>query len=80
MVTVFTADMLGRRGSIIFGLCVMIIGKVIQASSFSLGQYIAGRVVAGFGNGYAFTAPDMNQNIALMALQLYCINRACMAG
>lgn len=58
----------------------MIIGKVIQASSFSLGQYIAGRVVAGFGNGYAFTAPDMNQNIALMALQLYCINRACMAG
>lgn len=43
--------MLGRKGSIITGLVIMTLGKIIQTASFDLGQYIAGRVVAGLGNG-----------------------------
>lgn len=34
------------------GLVLMAIGKVVQASSFSYGQLVAGRFVAGFGNGF----------------------------
>ena len=34
------------------GLMIMAIGKVIQASSYSYGQLIAGRFIAGFGNGF----------------------------
>lgn len=33
------------------GITLLIIGKIIQASSYHLGQYIAGRVIAGLGNG-----------------------------
>jgi MFS family permease len=49
--TIFLGDRLGRKGTIILGLTMETIGKLIQVSSFSLGQYIAGRVVAGVGNG-----------------------------
>lgn len=45
-------DKLGRRGSAILGLVVEAVGKIIQVTTFSLGQYIAGRVIAGVGNGY----------------------------
>lgn len=34
------------------GLAIMAIGKVIQASSYSYGQLVAGRFIAGFGNGF----------------------------
>ena len=49
--TIFVGDRLGRKRTIILGLTLETIGKLIQVSSFSLGQYIAGRVVAGVGNG-----------------------------
>lgn len=52
MLTVVFGDRLGRRGSALLGLSLEVIGKIIQTSSFSLGQYIAGRVIAGIGNGY----------------------------
>lgn len=53
MMTVVFGDRLGRRGSAILGLVMEVIGKIIQTSSFGVGQYIAGRVIAGVGNGYA---------------------------
>ena len=34
------------------GITILILGEIIQASSYSLGQLIAGRVIAGFGNGF----------------------------
>jgi sugar porter (SP) family MFS transporter len=37
---------------IMLGLTVMAIGKIIQASSESYGQLVAGRFIAGFGNGF----------------------------
>lgn len=49
--TFFLCNLLGRKGCIITGLTIEIIGKLIQCSSFSLGQYIVGRVVSGIGNG-----------------------------
>lgn len=49
--TIFVGDRLGRKGTIILGLSLETLGKIIQVSSFSLGQYIAGRVIAGVGNG-----------------------------
>lgn len=44
-------DMLGRRAIIWIGTVWMIVGAIIQASSFSLAQLIVGRVVGGVGNG-----------------------------
>jgi MFS family permease len=52
VLTFFLCNVLGRKGCIITGLSIEIVGKLIQCSSFSLGQYIAGRVIAGVGNGY----------------------------
>lgn len=42
---------LGRKRIITLGCVVMIIGGVIQASTYSAGQLIAGRIVSGIGNG-----------------------------
>lgn len=55
MFTFFLCNVLGRKGCIIVGLAVEIVGKLIQCTSFTLGQYIAGRVVSGVGNGYVDT-------------------------
>lgn len=44
-------ERLGRRNTILLGTIVMTIGAILQASSYSLGQMMAGRVVAGIGNG-----------------------------
>ncbi|KAM0720181.1 hypothetical protein Q7P37_004317 [Cladosporium fusiforme] len=56
--TFFLCNVLGRKGCIIAGLSIEIVGKIVQCSSFSLGQYIVGRVVSGIGNGFiASTIP-----------------------
>lgn len=51
IITIFIGDILGRRRMIFLGSSIMIVGAVLQASAFSLGQLIAGRVITGFGNG-----------------------------
>lgn len=48
---IFWGDNLGRRMSLVIGGVIVIIGTVIQASSFSRAQFIVGRIVAGLGNG-----------------------------
>ncbi|KAL1297031.1 hypothetical protein AAFC00_004622 [Neodothiora populina] len=52
IMTIFLGQFLGRKQTIMLGLVVMAIGKVVQASSYSFGQLIAGRFIAGFGNGF----------------------------
>ncbi|KAL3484537.1 general substrate transporter [Aspergillus germanicus] len=42
---------LGRRKSLIVSAAVGTAGLVIQASSYSLGQLVVGRVISGIGNG-----------------------------
>jgi MFS family permease len=44
---VFLGDKLGRRKTIFLAGCVALVGIVIQASPFALGQLIAGRVITG---------------------------------
>jgi MFS family permease len=47
-------DILGRRKTIFGASCFVMVGVTIQASSFSLGQLIAARIITGLGVG-AFT-------------------------
>lgn len=43
---------LGRKNCILLGNAFVVVGAAIQASSFSVGQIIAGRVLCGFGVGF----------------------------
>lgn len=52
MVSVFIGDKFGRKKLIYFGLGFLLIGEIIQCSAFQWGQFVAGRFVAGFGNGF----------------------------
>ncbi|CAN6598277.1 hexose transporter Hxt10p [Trichomonascus vanleenenianus] len=47
---------ISRRLAIIAGCLIALIGIVLEASSFSLAQFIVGRVIAGLGNGLMSTA------------------------
>ncbi|KIW16519.1 hypothetical protein PV08_06574 [Exophiala spinifera] len=51
----FLGDFLGRRKTIFLAACIIIIGVIIQATPFSLGQLIPARIITGLGVG-AFTA------------------------
>ncbi|KAL4897839.1 general substrate transporter [Aspergillus ambiguus] len=42
---------MGRKRTIIGGCIIMIIGGIIQASTYGSGQLIAGRIISGVGNG-----------------------------
>lgn len=44
-------ERLGRRWSIIYGCIILSIGAVIQTVAYGVPQLIAGRIVAGLGNG-----------------------------
>lgn len=74
MLTVVAGDKLGRRGSALLGLVLEAVGKIIQTSSFSLAQYIAGRVIAGVGNGYV--GPFLKRKENALTLHQYC----CIVG
>lgn len=44
-------EQLGRRKSIAIGCVIMIVGAVLQATSYSRAQIIVARIVSGFGMG-----------------------------
>ncbi|CUA75921.1 Sugar transporter STL1 [Saccharomyces cerevisiae S288c] [Rhizoctonia solani] len=44
-------ERLGRRRTIAFGGIIMIIGAILQATSFSYAQMLVARVITGLGNG-----------------------------
>jgi hypothetical protein len=44
-------EKLGRRKTIFIGAIVMLVGAVLQASSYSRAQIIVGRIVSGVGMG-----------------------------
>jgi MFS family permease len=50
-VSMFFVEEIGRTRSIQLGACVMMLGTILMASSFSVNQLIAGRLVAGLGLG-----------------------------
>ncbi|EXF83405.1 hypothetical protein CFIO01_13262 [Colletotrichum fioriniae PJ7] len=51
VVSMIFGDKLGRRKSILIGCVVLIVDGILQAASYSLAPMIAGRIVAGVGNG-----------------------------
>lgn len=59
VIAAFFGNKLGRKGAITLGCVIMIIGGAIQASTYGSGQFIAGRLISGVGNGiYAYLNCD----------------------
>ena len=55
---IWLGDLLGRRRTIFLSSAVSMIGAILMASSFSLGQFIVARLVLGLGTGgYTATIP-----------------------
>ena len=46
--TIWIGNMLGRRKTIFLGSSVMVVGATLQCTSFSLPQFIVGRLVTGY--------------------------------
>ncbi|XHG01437.1 hypothetical protein AWENTII_004820 [Aspergillus wentii] len=49
--TIWVGNYLGRRKTIFLGSFIMVIGAILQCTTYSLAQLIVGRLVTGFGNG-----------------------------
>ncbi|KAF7589739.1 hypothetical protein BBP40_003888 [Aspergillus hancockii] len=49
--TIWVGNWLGRRKTIFLGSFIMVIGALLQCTSYHLPQLIIGRLVTGFGNG-----------------------------
>lgn len=60
--TIWIGNWLGRKRTIFVGSSIMIVGAILQASSFSLGQLIAARLITGFGNGMNTSTVPMWQS------------------
>jgi MFS family permease len=58
IVCYFIGERLGRRTMLILGGSIMVIGAIILATSETVAQLIAGRIITGIGNGMnSSTAP-----------------------
>ena len=51
VICIWIGNLLGRRKTIFLGSAIMVVGATLQCSSFSLPQFIIGRVITGIGNG-----------------------------
>lgn len=51
VISAIWGNVLGRKRTIIWGCIVMIIGGIVQASTYGSAQLIAGRIISGIGNG-----------------------------
>lgn len=49
--TIWLGNWLGRRKAIFLGSSIMVVGALLQCTSFELAQLVIGRLVTGFGNG-----------------------------
>lgn len=50
--TIWIGNYLGRRKTIFVGSSIMIVGAILQCTSYDLAQLIVGRIVTGFGYFY----------------------------
>ncbi|EMR70383.1 hypothetical protein MGN70_005107 [Eutypa lata] len=58
IVCYFIGERFGRRTMLMLGGAIMIVGTAVLASSYTVGQLIAGRIITGIGNGMnSSTAP-----------------------
>ena len=58
----WVGDRFGRRRTIAVGITLNIVGYILQSTSFSLGQFIVGRIVTGFGLGMVDATVPMWQS------------------
>lgn len=49
VLTVFFADAFGRKTLMFVGLVFLLVGQILQCTSFAWSQFLVGRFVAGFG-------------------------------
>lgn len=56
VITSIVGNRWSRKRTIVIGCFIHVIGGVIQTCSYSAGQLIAGRLIAGFGNGFVTVA------------------------
>lgn len=49
--TTFLGDILGRRKNIFLAAALQLVGAILMGSSYSLGQFIVGRIFIGLGTG-----------------------------
>ena len=71
--TAFIGEHLGRRKTIAIGVCVMIIGALLQATAYERAHLIVGRIVTGYGLGMVnSTAPVMLAEFAPKATRGLC--------
>ncbi|KAH9208327.1 general substrate transporter [Leptodontidium sp. 2 PMI_412] len=60
--TMWAGDKFGRRKIVFGGAIIMCIGAAIQCASFSLTQFIVGRIITGVGNGFVTATVPMWQS------------------
>lgn len=64
----WVGDRLGRRRTIALGGCIMIIGAILQTTSYSYAQLVVARVVTGIGNGLnTSTVPSYHAELSSAA-------------
>lgn len=72
----WVGDWLGRRKTIVLGGIIMIIGAILQASSYSYAQMVVARIVTGLGNGLnvgvlgTLSVPVLLKNLTVHRRQL----------
>jgi MFS family permease len=57
----FTAERFSRKGRLMWGMWIMVVGTILQTASFEKVQMILSRVVTGIGNGINTCAVPMWQ-------------------
>ncbi|CAK4033168.1 related to sugar transporter [Lecanosticta acicola] len=63
--TSFIGETLGRRCSTFIGVCIMIVGALLQATAYTRAHMIVARIVAGYGMGFInSTVPVMMAEFA----------------
>lgn len=70
VISAFFGNRLGRKNAITLGCVIMVIGGAIQASTYSAGQLIAGRIISGIGNGMCISVDITNIEISHTNLQI----------
>lgn len=64
----WVGDRLGRRRTIALGGCIMIIGAILQTTSYSYAQLVVARIVTGIGNGLnTSTVPSYHAELSSAA-------------
>ena len=61
LVAFFTAERFGRKGSLMWGTWIMVVGTILQTAAFEKVQMILSRIVTGIGNGINTCAVPMWQ-------------------